>query len=41
MDSALPSSGEIWIHFKENQSGIITGGEPAKPGEASGGVQAL
>jgi hypothetical protein len=38
MDRALPSSGEIWIHFKEKQYRIITLAEDAKTGESYGGV---
>lgn len=34
MDRALPSSGEIWIHFKEKQYRIITLAEDAKTGES-------
>ena len=41
MDRALPSSGEIWIHFKEKQYRIITLAEDAKTGESYVVYQAL
>ena len=32
MNRALPSAGEIWIHFKEKQYRIITMAEDAQTG---------
>lgn len=41
MNRALPSAGEIWIHFKEKQYRIITLAEDAKTGESYVVYQAL
>lgn len=38
MNRALPSAGEIWIHFKEKQYRIITMAEDAKTGVILCGV---
>lgn len=41
MNRALPSAGEIWIHFKEKQYRIITMAEDVKTGESYVVYQAL
>lgn len=41
MNRALPSAGEIWIHFKEKLYRIITLAEDAKTGESYVVYQAL